>query len=43
MRLIDWLIKDPGNKAVAADGFVRTLAATEPTDRRDSSSIYTSG
>lgn len=35
VRLIDWLIKDPGNKAVAAEqDFVRTLAATEPTDRR---------
>jgi len=35
VRLIDWLIKDPGNEAVAAEqDFVRTLAATEPTDRR---------
>jgi hypothetical protein len=35
VRLIDWLIKDPGNAAVAAEqAFVKTLAATEPADRR---------
>lgn len=35
VRLIDWLIKDPGNAAVAAEqDFVKTLAATEPADRR---------
>jgi hypothetical protein len=35
VRLIDWLIKDPGNEAVAAEqAFVKTLAATEPADRR---------
>jgi len=35
VQLIDWLIKDPGNAAVAAEQtFVKTLATTEPTDRR---------
>ena len=35
VRLIDWLIKDPGNEAVAAEqAFIKTLAATEPADRR---------
>lgn len=33
--LIDWLIQDPGNAAVAAEQeFVRTLAAAEPADKR---------
>lgn len=33
--LIDWLIQDPGNAAVAEEQeFVRTLAATEPAKRR---------
>ena len=33
--LIDWLIKDPGNAAVAGEQtFVRSLAATEPALRR---------
>lgn len=33
--LIDWLIQDPGNAAVAAEqDFVRALAAAEPTRRR---------
>jgi len=33
--LINWLIQDPGNAAVAAEQeFVRTLAATEPDPRR---------
>ena len=33
--LIDWLIKDPGNAAVAAEQeFVRSLAALEPAQRR---------
>jgi Mycobacterial methylenetetrahydrofolate reductase len=33
--LINWLIQDPGNAAVAAEQeFVRTLAGTEPAQRR---------
>ena len=33
--LINWLIQDPGNAAVAAEQeFVRTLAGSEPADRR---------
>jgi len=33
--LINWLIQDPGNAAVAAEQeFVRTLAASEPADKR---------
>ena len=33
--LINWLIQDPGNAAVAAEQeFVRTLAAAEPTHKR---------
>lgn len=33
--LIDWLIQDPGNAAVAAEqDFVRRLAASEPDDKR---------
>ncbi len=33
--LIDWLIQDPGNAAVAAEQqFVKTLASTEPGQRR---------
>lgn len=33
--LINWLIQDPGNAAVAAEqDFVRTLAASEPVTRR---------
>lgn len=33
--LIDWLIHDPGNAAVAAERqFVKSLAAAEPDDRR---------
>jgi hypothetical protein len=33
--LIDWLIQDPGNEAVAAEqDFVRTLAAGEPDAKR---------
>jgi hypothetical protein len=33
--LIDWLIQDPGNTAVAAEqDFVKTLAGTEPVKRR---------
>lgn len=33
--LINWLIQDPGNAAVAAEqDFVRTLAGTEPAQRR---------
>lgn|GEM_PF-245625 len=33
--LINWLIQDPGNAAVAAEQeFVRTLAAAEPADKR---------
>lgn len=33
--LIDWLIQDPGNAAVAEEqAFVRTLAATEPAEKR---------
>jgi hypothetical protein len=33
--LINWLIQDPGNAAVAAEQeFVRTLAGTEPAERR---------
>jgi hypothetical protein len=33
--LINWLIQDPGNAAVAAEQeFVRTLAAAEPVDKR---------
>ena len=33
--LINWLIQDPGNAAVAAEqDFVRTLAGTEPVQRR---------
>ena len=33
--LINWLIQDPGNAAVAAEQeFVKRLAATEPDDRR---------
>ncbi len=35
MGLINWLIQDPGNAAVAREQeFVRTLAATEPVARR---------
>jgi len=35
VRLINWLIQDPGNAAVAAEqDFVRTLAASEPRKRR---------
>lgn len=33
--LINWLIQDPGNQAVADEqAFVKTLASTEPGDRR---------
>jgi Mycobacterial methylenetetrahydrofolate reductase len=33
--LIDWLIKDPGNTAVAAEqAFVRSLATMDPAERR---------
>ncbi|MGD9619223.1 MAG: mycobacterial-type methylenetetrahydrofolate reductase [Mycolicibacterium sp.] len=33
--LIDWLIQDPGNAAVAAEQeFVRTLAGSQPAERR---------
>lgn len=33
--LINWLIQDPGNEAVAAEqAFVKTLAASEPAQRR---------
>lgn len=33
--LIDWLIQDPGNKAVAQEqAFVKSLAAGEPADKR---------
>jgi hypothetical protein len=33
--LIDWLIQDPGNRAVADEqAFVRTLAETEPAKKR---------
>lgn len=33
--LIDWLIQDPGNAAVAAEQrFVKTLAGSEPAERR---------
>jgi hypothetical protein len=33
--LINWLIQDPGNAAVAAEQeFVRTLAAAEPAHKR---------
>jgi hypothetical protein len=35
MGLINWLIQDPGNAAVAAEqDFVKTLAGTEPIERR---------
>ena len=35
MGLINWLIQDPGNAAVAAEQeFVRTLAGSEPVQRR---------
>jgi hypothetical protein len=35
VRLIDWLIQDPGNDAVAGEQqFVRTLAASEPNVKR---------
>jgi hypothetical protein len=35
MGLISWLIQDPGNAAVAAEqDFVKTLAGTEPAERR---------
>lgn len=35
MGLIDWLIQDPGNAAVAEEQeFVKKLAASEPADRR---------
>jgi hypothetical protein len=35
MGLISWLIQDPGNAAVAAEqDFVKTLAGTEPIERR---------
>ena len=35
--LINWLIQDPGNAAVAAEQeFVRTLAGREPEDKRAS-------
>jgi len=35
VRLIDWLIQDPGNAAVADEQeFVKRLAATEPTEKR---------
>lgn len=35
VRLINWLIQDPGNAAVAAEqAFVRTLADSEPDQRR---------
>jgi Mycobacterial methylenetetrahydrofolate reductase len=35
MRLINWLIQDPGNAAVAQEQeFVRKLADTEPAERR---------
>jgi Mycobacterial methylenetetrahydrofolate reductase len=35
MGLISWLIQDPGNAAVAAEqDFVKTLASTEPAERR---------
>lgn len=34
--LIDWLIQDPGNAAVAAEQeFVKTLAGSEPAERRN--------
>ena len=33
--LINWLIQDPGNAAVAAEqGFVKKLAGSEPADKR---------
>ncbi len=35
MGLINWLIQDPGNAAVAAEqDFVKALAAAEPADKR---------
>jgi hypothetical protein len=35
VSLINWLIQDPGNAAVAAEQeFVKSLAATEPVRRR---------
>ncbi|WP_308124226.1 mycobacterial-type methylenetetrahydrofolate reductase [Mycolicibacterium xanthum] len=35
VKLIDWLIQDPGNEAVAREQeFVRTLAETDPARRR---------
>lgn len=35
VQLLNWLIQDPGNPAVAAEQeFVRTLAGKEPDDRR---------
>jgi hypothetical protein len=35
MGLINWLIQDPGNAAVAAEqDFVKKLAGTEPIERR---------
>jgi hypothetical protein len=35
VRLIDWLIQDPGNAAVADEQeFVKQLAATEPAEKR---------
>jgi Mycobacterial methylenetetrahydrofolate reductase len=35
VRLIDWLIQDPGNPAVADEQeFVKQLAATEPAEKR---------
>ncbi len=35
VSLINWLIQDPGNAAVAAEQeFVKTLAGSEPADRR---------
>ncbi len=35
VKLIDWLIQDPGNPAVAAEqDFVKTLSATEPATKR---------
>jgi hypothetical protein len=35
VRLVDWLIQDPGNTAVAGEQeFVRQLAASEPAEKR---------
>ena len=35
LGLIDWLIQDPGNAAVAEEQeFVRTLASRDPADKR---------